>query len=262
MKGWFRNRESRENSGDAMSKQAVTIKHEPMRFHQLRYPIALLFVCTAAVCFYLGVGISGRNLEILRTEITETKAVNAEQLDELENLRNQTAMLERNVWINQRAAEEMRLEFIRMREEKSIMTRELRFYRGIMDPARAGDGVAIQTFELLPTSEPGRFQWKLVVTQNSSLYPLQRGQLKINITGSDGEKRVTYPLDKLSKDIISAQKLGFRYFQSFPGNGLWGVLDLPKGFEPDALEISIQLTSPARKQIKKTVEWFVEESEQ
>ena len=252
----------RKQSADRRAKRLLVVDHDPARSLRFRLLIILLLVGMAITGFYLGMTRNSWELTILRSELATTKTENSEHQEELDVLRRRVAILERGAWINQEAAEEVRLELVRLREEKSIMTRDLRFLRGIMDPARSGNGVGIQSFELLPTSDPRRFQWKMVVVQNAKQHQLQRGSLKARVDGFQGEKRASFELGQLSEHMENdGQNLGFRYFQSIPGDGSWGTLELPADFEPEAMEVSIQLTSPARKVVTRSFEWFIEESE-
>ena len=253
---------SRIPSADRRIKRLLVVDHDPVRHLRFRLLVTLLAVGATVSSFYLGMSTASRKIDILSTELQDTKADNGEQFDELDGLRRKVAILERGASINQQAAEEVRLDLVRMREEKSVMSRDLRFFRGIMDPTRAEDGVSIQRFELQPTSDTRRFQWKFVVVQNAKQHQLQKGNLKVRIDGYKGEARASYDLGQLSRQMKDkGQDLGFRYFQGIPGDGVWGTLELPENFEPDAIEVSIQLTSPSRKVATKSFEWLIEESE-
>ncbi|WP_281647646.1 DUF6776 family protein [Parendozoicomonas sp. Alg238-R29] len=244
------------------SKRLLVVDHDPRRNVRYCLLILLLVAGTAVASFYLGISMAARELGILREELILTKAENSEQIEELDVLRRKVAILERGAWINREAAEEVRLELVKLREEKSVLTRDLSFFRSIMDPASLEEGVNIQSFELLPTSDPGKFQWKFMIVQNAKQHRLQKGNFKARVDGFLGDAKKSYDLYSLSKQLESGgQGLGFRYFQSVPGDGVWGVLELPEGFEPEVVEVSVQLTSPSRKIIKKTFEWLIEESE-
>ncbi|MTI13176.1 DUF6776 family protein [Sansalvadorimonas verongulae] len=243
-------------------KRLLVVDHDPGRHLRYRLLVLLLIVGVGVACFYLGISLAGKELGILRTELVHTKADNSEQIEELDTLRRKVVILERSAWINREAAEDVRLELMKLREEKSVLTRDLSFFRSIMDPGSLEEGVNVQNFELQPLTEEGKFQWKFMVVQNAKQHRVQKGTFKVRVDGYLGDIKKSYDLGQLSSDMSdNGQVLSFRYFQSVPGEGVWGTLELPKGFEPEILEVSVQLTSPSRKIIKKTLEWFVEESE-
>lgn len=243
-------------------KRLLVIDHDPRRQARFRLLILLLVVGVGIASFYLGMSMAAKELGILRTELVQTKTENGDQAQELDTLRRKVAILERGAWINHEAAEEVRLELVKLREEKSVLTRDLSFFRSIMDPDSLEDGVYIQNFELEPLADARKFHWKFMVVQNAKQHRVQKGTFRARVDGYLGDVKKSYDLGQLSEQMQSSgQGLGFRYFQSIPGDGVWGTLELPEGFEPEALEVSVQLTSPSRKIIKKTFEWLIEESE-
>ncbi|CAM3576868.1 DUF6776 family protein [Parendozoicomonas haliclonae] len=261
MKNWFRGGSKQTASAANGGKRLLVVHHDPSHQLRIKLLVGLLFVGAAITCFYLGITFATKELTILRSELASTKAENGTHLQELDQLQRKVAILERGAWVSREAAEEIRLELVKLREEKSILSRDLRFYRGIMEP-KSDQGVSVQSFELLATPVPRKFQWKIVVVQNAKEHKQQRGTLQTRIDGFQDGKKVSYTLGQLSgMKGKNGQSLGFQYFQRLPGDSAWGTLELPEGFEPEAMEVSIQLTSPSRKVIKKTFEWFVEESD-
>ena len=259
---WFRFWGSSKGEASQRDARLRVVSDNPATRRRMYLLVVALVFGTGISGFYIGVSFAWRELGILRTDLISTKAENSEYLEELDGLRRRVAILDRGSQVSRDAAEEVRLDIVKMREDKSRLTRELSFFRSLMDPARADDGVNVQSLELLPTSDPRRFQWKLIVVQNAKQHRLQKGTLQARVDGYKGGQKVSYALADLSKQFDrSSAELGFRYFQSVPGDGLWGMLTLPGDFEPEAMEVTVSLVSPVRKVTKKTFEWLAEESE-
>ncbi len=262
MKNFFRTWMSRGSAAVRPEKRLQVVAHDPGRARRTQLLVTLLLAGIAVASFYLGVGMAARDIEILRSELITTKAENGELTEEMDILRRRVAILERGSWINREAAEDVRRELVQLRDEKNALNRDLSFYRNIMDPGNADQGVSIQRLELRKVSE-GRalnYQWRFTVVQQAKQHAFQKGRIQVRVVGLNGEQQASHNLGALSAEFPEkGQDLGFRYFQSHPDESAWGTLELPKNFEPETLEVTIRLTSPARKVITKTYEWHTEE---
>lgn len=222
----------------------------------------LVYIITAVVSFYLGVGVSSGELNVMQMDFAETKRLYATQIAELEELRRERIILERNVWIGQQTAEQLRQDIIRLGDEKSAMAREIRFYRNVIDPERAQEGVSIYSAEVRPTDDPRLFQWRMVVVQNAAVHKVQTGEVRATIQGFKGDQPMSLPI-KFDVDGKAEESLNvkFRYFENIPRETTWGIVELPAGFEPVSIDTEVRLTSPTRKTIKNTFEWLVDDTD-
>ncbi|QXW30365.1 hypothetical protein KXJ75_04070 [Aeromonas sanarellii] len=127
--------------------------------------------------------------------------------------------------------------------------RQLAFFERIMRPTGDQVGVAIDNLTLQETSVPGRYHYRLALTQPAKKRELFRGQVQIRVEGSLADK----------PKILSSRELGMkvgegryalRYFQLLEGN--W---QLPEGFIPDRVRITIpkEGRQPAQELL---VEWI------
>ena len=142
------------------------------------------------------------------------------------------------------------------------MAREIRFYRSVIDPERAKEGVSVYSAELRPTDDPQLFQWRMVVVQNASVHNVQTGAVKATIRGFKGDQAMSLPI-KFDVDgkLQESQNVKFRYFENLPREGTWGIVELPIDFEPVSIDTEIKLTSPTRKTINNTFEWLVDDTD-
>ncbi|MFM5096021.1 DUF6776 family protein [Aeromonas rivipollensis] len=111
--------------------------------------------------------------------------------------------------------------------------RQLAFFERIMRPTGDQVGVTIDNLTLQETSVPGRYHYRLALTQPAKKRELFRGQVQIRVEGSLADK----------PRILSGRELGMkvgegryalRYFQLLEGN--W---QLPEGFVPDRVRVTI-----------------------
>ncbi len=259
---WFRKGWLLRQSSIRPDHQLVPVRESADSSVAFRVVWLVLYLTTSVISFYLGVGLASEELRVINADYVETKRMYARQISELETLRREKLMVERSAWVSQRSAEELRLDLVRLGDEKQAIARELRFFRAVMDPDRAKEGVSVYSVELRATPNANRFMWRMVVAQNATLHQVQTGDLQATIHGYQGDKAVSIPMNFSSGGTSSDKgQLKFQYFQNLPQSNSWGMLNLPEGFEPVSIETVIRLTKPARKTIKNTFEWQVDEQE-
>ena len=107
--------------------------------------------------------------------------------------------------------------------------------RRLADAARTGEqvGVVIDNLTLQETSIPGRYHYRLALTQPAKKRELFRGQVQIKVEGSLGDKPKTLGSRELGMKVGEG-RYALRYFQLLEGN--W---QLPEGFIPDRVRVTI-----------------------
>lgn len=111
--------------------------------------------------------------------------------------------------------------------------RQLAFFERIMRPSGEQVGVVIDNLTLQETSVPGRYHYRLALTQPAKKRELFRGQVQIKVEGSLANK----PKRLSSRDLgmkVGEGRYALRYFQLLEGN--W---QLPEGFIPDRVRVTI-----------------------
>ena len=111
--------------------------------------------------------------------------------------------------------------------------RQLAFFERIMRPSGEQVGVVIDNLTLQETSVPGRYHYRLALTQPAKKRELFRGQVQIKVEGSLANK----PKTLSSRDLgmkVGEGRYALRYFQLLEGN--W---QLPEGFIPDRVRVTI-----------------------
>ncbi|MBS4687124.1 hypothetical protein J4G63_07670 [Aeromonas sobria] len=113
------------------------------------------------------------------------------------------------------------------------LKRQLAFFERIMRPTGEQVGVVIDNLTLQETSIPGRYHYRLALTQPAKKRELFRGQVQIRVEGSLADK----PKTLTGRDLgmkVSEWRYALRYFQLLEGN--W---QLPEGFVPDRISVTI-----------------------
>ncbi|MCA0900469.1 MULTISPECIES: DUF6776 family protein [Microbulbifer] len=217
--------------------------------------VSLLVLSTSAGAFFAGQYQISKSLD-------EKSRAHARALDEVDHLRAQIETLrirattaEQSVTIGEQASESVRSELVSKDSQIAELRQEIAFYRGIMAPAEGSEGVSIGRFSI---SEAGdrRYQYKLLVQQSAARHQVVTGAVRFTIVGqTDGEAR-RYALADLSQQVESESiPLRFKYFQNIEGE-----LQLPEGFVPEGVELSLKSSKRKGFNIDQRYGWLVQQS--
>lgn len=217
---------------------------------------ALLVLVTSASAYYAGQYHLSRSLD--QKSSAHERAL--QQLDELkeenEALRLRVATAEQSLTIGEQANDKVRAELVEKENHIAELKQEISFYRGLMAPADGSEGVSIGRFSISQTSDARRYQYKLLVQQSATRHNLVKGHASFTVVGSqDGQPR-RYPLSALSQQVDSEKiLLRFKYFQNIEGE-----LQLPRGFEPEGVELSLKSSGRKGFNIEQRYGWLVQKS--
>lgn len=190
-----------------------------------------------------------RQLNQLRSQFLNTSTEN-------ERLRVELASAEQSALIEQKASEQVRAELVLEQSRIAELREEIAFYRGLMAPAAAEQGVSVGDLTISPTAAERRYQYKLVVQQLAANHQIVTGYVSMKVVGSENGGEASYPLHVLSGDV-EAERIGlrFKYFQNIEGE-----LQLPEGFTPERIELSLRSGGRSGANVDKRYAWLVQES--
>ncbi|AQQ68912.1 hypothetical protein Mag101_15705 [Microbulbifer agarilyticus] len=217
--------------------------------------VSLLVLSTSAGAFFAGQYQISKSLD-------EKSRAHARALDEVDRLRAQIETLrirattaEQSVTIGEQASESVRSELVSKDNQIAELRQEIAFYRGIMAPAEGSEGVSIGRFSISEAGD-GRYQYKLLVQQSAARHQVVTGAVRFTIVGqADGEAR-RYALADLSQQVESESiPLRFKYFQNIEGE-----LQLPEGFVPEGVELSLKSSKRKGFNIDQRYGWLVQQS--
>lgn len=181
----------------------------------------------------------------------------ADMLDEqkslegqIEELREQKAVLEREAQIEKKAYTDLNINLKALQVETQELKEELAFYRGIVSPDNASAGLRLQRFVIESTGQPRGYRSKVVLTQVLKNHRLARGYVTLSMEGILNGQLMTLSLKDITEKRIKEIKYRFKYFQNLEED-----LVLPEGFKPLRAMIKVIPTSgKSRKAIEKTIE--------
>ncbi len=196
--------------------------------------VVLLIVCTLLWSAYLyGLRVAGYERSAAHEAIDQLQ----QQLAELQSLyaesQHQTAMIERNIRIDDGASQEIKLSLNEAQQETLELKKELAFFKSIVSPEQDNRSLAIQSIQL-KQGENGDYHYKVMVSQRGHNDRLASGTIDITVNGQEAGQAKTLTLSEVSQNAKKEQKFGFKYFQNFEG-----TLSLPVTFTPENLRVVV-----------------------
>ena len=170
---------------------------------------------------------------------------------EIDDLREQKAVLERAAQIERKAYDELDTTLKVLQAEILELKGELAFYRGIVSPKDAAHGLHLQRFRVEPSGQANGYQYKVILTQVLKNDRSAAGVIRIKIIGLQNDQPRVLDLSQVTEKAVKELKYRFRYFQS-----LEGELTLPSGFTPQRVTVSVVPKDRRRKEpFEKTFDW-------
>tara|TARA_R110001599_G_scaffold13928_3_gene61701 strand:+ start:24574 stop:25338 length:765 start_codon:yes stop_codon:yes gene_type:complete len=177
-----------------------------------------------------------------------------ELVAELTSTRERAQQLEVDLLVALESVTENRGMVQELEQQLFHVQQDLAQYQGVLEPAAASPGVRIQAFELLPTEDPDRFRYKIMVSRVGEEEDTFQARLLMQIHGLMDGEMVSLPLADLTEaDDAEGIALNFRYFQVVPSPGTESELLLPEGFEPKRVELQALQNGSAV--VERSFEW-------
>lgn len=237
-----------------MSRLVVTT-HRPWRLRLVIAGLVLAALLSGWGLFEYGRYRAGYDTLTAQQEQGQLNQQNAELHQEIVTLREEKAVLERSIQIDRQAYKALEATVGGLQAEISEYKSELAFYRGIVSPKDAQQGLRVEAFELAANGVESSFRYKLVLTQVLKSDRLARGRATFEVEGLlDGQNK-TLLQHEVSTDATKFFTFNFKYFQNFEGD-----LTLPAGFIPLRVVIKVDPTGGNADKVEKIVEWPVEEA--
>ncbi len=177
-----------------------------------------------------------------------------ELLFELTAARERAQELEVDLLVALESVSENRGMVQELEQQLFHLQQDLAQYQGALVPSATSPGIRIQAFELLPTEEPGRYRFKIMVSRVGEEADTVQAQLRMSVHGLQDGKKATLPLAQLTEaDDADGIALDFRYFQVVPASDAEWELRLPEGFEP--LRVDLQALQDGSAVVERSFEW-------
>lgn len=232
------------------------VPHRPFSGVFSTLGVALLVLATSAAGYFAGQyhlrkGLNSESTahELARRELDKLRSEN-------EALRLRATTAEQSLVIGEQANDKVRTELVEKESRIAELKQEISFYRGLMAPADGSDGVSIGRFSISQTADARLYQYKLLVQQSATRHDVVKGNATFTIVGRQDGQPKRYPLSDLSQQVDSESiPLRFKYFQNIEGE-----LQLPQGFEPEGVELSLKSSGRKGFNIEQRYGWLVQKS--
>lgn len=187
-------------------------------------------------------------------EVSQTHGVLLDLVDELEGriegLREEKAVLERAAQIERKAYDELDTTLKVLQAEILELKEELAFYRGIVSPRDAAQGLHLQRFRIEPNGKSQGYRYKIILTQILKDDRTARGRIQFTIEGLHNNETRVLGLEQVAEKPVKELDYSFRYFQNLEGD-----LKLPADFKPQRVTIRVVPHRSSGETIEKTFDW-------
>ena len=171
--------------------------------------------------------------------------------NQISTLREEKAVLERDAQIKHKAYDDLDTTLKVLQGEILELKEELAFYRGIVSPRDAAQGLHLQRFKVEPNGKPRGFRYKVILTQVLKEDRTARGSLLLNIEGLQGNESKVLGLQDITEKRVKELDFEFRYFQNMEGD-----IELPQGFKPQRVTIKlVPRNRTGQDPFEKTFDW-------
>lgn len=231
-------------------ERLVVVPYKPGEAIRRRLFSWLAVLLTAAV--FIGLGYVYKEVETAKLQ---------ERIDKLESqleaaqqramdAANDLIALQQERAVDRVASDESAMLITDLQQTVQQLRKDITFYRDIMAPSENADGLQVKEIRMQPLRTPGRYSYKLVLTQVTNNRNFVEGVATVNLIGmKEGEQQIL-PLRDLEGSDSLGIKFRFRYFQN-----LEGELQLPDGFEPEKIQVVAQAKGRKTTKIERTFDW-------
>ena len=171
--------------------------------------------------------------------------------DEIAELRQEVAVLEKHREIDREAYREVEGSLIALQGKIQEQQDDIAFYRGIVSPADGKPGLRVQDLRLTRAAEERHFNLRLVLVQAMKHDRKVSGDVSVSVEGNEGGVAKTYALAELLPVNAEADwPFSFRYFQDFDRQ-----LVLPDGFTPERIHVEVRSRTRSISSIEESYAW-------
>ena len=129
---------------------------------------------------------------------------------------------------------------------------DLAFYQQVMAPELNKEGFLIEGFYVEPTLSDDSYRFELVLMQQNKIKNTLKGNLKVQLIGSEKSQSKAYLMSTMLPDKKSLT-FSFKYFQV-----LEGEIKLPSEFQPEKVSVHAEIYQFKRKkgELTTTFDWL------
>ena len=167
-----------------------------------------------------------------------------------DDLSQQLANMERAREIDKQAYADIDASLESMQNEIAELKEEVAFYRGIVSPQDATQGVRVQKLQLVSNGGERGYSYKLVLVQTIKATRFTRGEVKLTVQGLLDQAQKEYSFGELSGRNAEGEKFRFKYFGKTEGD-----IILPADFIPTRVVVHVKVASPKSSEVEAVFAW-------
>ena len=171
----------------------------------------------------------------------------------IENNRN-LSRIKLSAEVDAVALENTRQEMIGLQRQIYRRGEELKLYQELLQDKNQPKGLSVSDLNLVAMDD-GRFKYRWVARQKTVKMQTLSVYSEMWVLGTQGDQEVSLPLDMLDDQVKKLPiKLEFKYFSINQG-----IVQLPEGFEPEQVRITLRYTWMKEVQSDQKFAWKLEE---
>lgn len=230
----------------ARLERLVLVPYRPFRNLSLGLGGVILLVVVACSTFYLGYRYGVRLSGATPDEVARLRQTVSMYAAQSLAMRDQASIARHDQEIVLAATEQLRQQNKNLLSSISGLEEQVSLYKRILNPRQSSQGISIEQFELHTTQRPGRFAYKLMLTQGHSTGSRLDGKVEAVVEGSMGGKpsRLKMP--------VGENTFSMEYFANLVGE--W---QLPAGFVPERINITVSLNGRHGEHVERKFKWEV-----
>lgn len=214
-----------------------------------------IFVPIFAILFVgLGYGLANRQQVLAYVKGEETLRSQVRLLEqELKEAQHELALHRTAVEVSQQAQNSVRKELRNYHERAAELEETLAFYQRIMNPAGAEQGLRADAVFIKEEEAAHHYAITIMLGQFGGEHESVRGRLAFDVLGEQEGEAVVLPHEEV---LVENTDLAFslRYYQEKQV-----LVQLPEGFEPQAVKVKLTPTGNQVKPSENQFEWLVKE---
>ena len=232
-------------------------RHSPLQLHSRRRVLVtrVFMLAMVAVAAYLvfefgriqanyNIVDAGRERQAFEDRIAALQG-------EIEELRQEVALLETHREVDREAYREVEGSLTALQAKIQEQTDAIAFYRGIVSPEDGAAGLKVQDLRVLRGDAERRYKLRLVLVQSLKHDRKVSGDVSLVVEGEEGGVATAYEFAQLLPDETNANwPFSFRYFQDFDRE-----IELPDGFTPEKIIIEVRSRTRSISSIEESYSW-------
>ncbi len=232
-----------------MSGMIVTL-HRPWVSRVIMIAKLIVLVLAAWALFEYGRYRAGFDSLNARKEFSQLELTISSFEEQIELLREENAVMERASQVERKAYDEVNNSLKALQAGILELNGELAFYRGIISPRSASQGLHLQSYKLIPNGELRGYRYEISLTQVLKHSRLAQGKVRLNIEGIVNGHQKLLRLNELTENHIKELNFKFKYFQNFKGN-----ITLPEQFQAKRVSLQVLPRGREKDMIEKVFDW-------